>query len=130
MYKIKVLAVDDEEDTLKMMRSTFHNHDLTIETNSLKAIKIIGKEKFDVFIIDYQMPNLNGIEILEEVKEMNNKNPHVSILCLPIGTVHIFKEELISGLFDFLLEKPYEDQTLKEIMKKAIDKLRRLKGTL
>ena len=130
MDKIKILVVDKESAALKLIQNTLHNHNLTIETNSLKAVKLIEKEKFDIFIIDYHLSSLNGIELLEEIKEMNNKYPHVSILCLPIETVHIFKEELISGLFHFFLEKPYEKNSLQEIMKKAIVKLKRMKGTV
>ena len=65
VLKLKILAVDDEEYVLNAIKPLCLDHDLEIETLPLKAIERINKEKFDIFIIDYQMPHINGIELLE-----------------------------------------------------------------
>ena len=123
MDKIKILAVDDEEGVLNVIKNVCRNHEITTESSSLKASELIKKEKFDIFIIDYQMPNLDGIELLEEIQELYEDSQYVSIFCTAYGTIHLFKDELCNGLFSYFIEKPFEVDILKEIMKKSILKL-------
>ena len=120
MNKIRILAVDDEEGVLNVIKSICRNHEVTAETSPLKALEIIRKEKFDIFIIDYQMPVINGIELLEKIQNEYESRHHVSIFCTAFGTIHLFKTELLQGLFDFFIEKPFEINTLKDVMKKSI----------
>ena len=127
MDKLKILAVDDEEGVLKVIKEVFHHYDLTTETSSLKAADLIQKENFDIFIIDYQMSQLNGIELLEEIKEVYKNRKYVSIFCTAFGTIHLFKKELVQGLFHYFIEKPFVIDSLKQIMKKAIITLERMK---
>ena len=89
----------------------------------LKAIERINKKKYDVFIIYYQMPHINGIELLEEIKDVYADRKYVSIFCTAYGTMHLFKEEQCERLFDFFVEKPVESETFKKALQKAIDRL-------
>ena len=123
MERLKILAVDDEEGVLNVIKNICNGHDITLETSSLKAAEMIKNEKFDIFIIDYQMPNIDGIELLEEIQEEYENTNYVSIFCTPYGTIHLFKEELYNGLFSYYIEKPFETDILKQIMKKSIIKL-------
>lgn len=128
MDKIKILAVDDEESVLKIIKEFYHRHDLTTETSSLKAAQIIQKEEFDIVIVDYQMPQLNGIELLEKIKEVYKDRKYVSIFCTAYGTIHLFKAELVRGLFNYFIEKPFNYNSLKEIMKKSFLRLGKIKN--
>jgi DNA-binding NtrC family response regulator len=123
MEKIKILAVDDELGTLNVIKNICRHYDVITETSSLKAAERIRNEKFDIFIIDYQMPHLDGIELLEEIQERYKDSHYVSIFCTPYGTIHLFKDEICNGLFSYFLEKPFEIDIFKEIMKKSIIKL-------
>ena len=127
MNPIRILAVDIEVATLQMIQNTFHNYSITTETDFIKTLNIIEKNEFDIFLISHQVPGIDGIEILDTVKQ-NHTYPNVRIVCLPIETVHIFNEELLSGVFNLFLEKPYEIQDLKEIMKMAVQELEKMRG--
>jgi DNA-binding NtrC family response regulator len=113
-----------------LFQNTFHKYNLTTETNSIKALNIIEKEKFDIYIINYQMPKINGIELFEDIKEMNKHSPYVGVICIPVGTNYILKEELISGLFHYFLEKPFEKSNLKEIVEKSLVLLKKIKDRI
>ena len=113
MDKLKILAVDNEEATLRMIQNTLHNYNITTETNFYKTVTMIDKEKFDIFLISHQIPGIDGIEILDAVKQ-DHAYPNVRIVCLPTGTVRIFKEELLSGVFHLFLETPYDKDALKK----------------
>lgn len=124
MENVKILAVDDETGVLNAIKKIFQDYDVTTESNSLKAIERIKQEKFDIFIVDYQMPDLDGIEFLEEIKEIYKDDPYIGIFCAPYGTIHLFKEEIMQNLFSFYLEKPFEIDDLRDIIKQSIIKLR------
>ena len=128
MSNTKILVVDDEASVLKIIEDTLQQYDLTTETSPLKAVEIIQKEQFDIFIVDYQMPQINGIELLEEIKSVNSGRIYISIFCTAYGTIHLFKTELVEGLFDFFLEKPYEIDVMRETIQKALLSLQRIRS--
>ena len=128
MSAIKVLVVDDEVEVLNVIKTFLRNFDVITETSSLKAAEMIEKEKYDLYIVDYQMSGLNGIELLEEIKENYTDRNYVSILCTAYGTIHLFKQEFKEKLFDFFIEKPIEPDNFYETINKAIIKLGNIKN--
>lgn len=127
MEKFKILVVDDEMEVLSIIKNALCIHDITITISSFEAAKLIEKESFDIYIIDYQMPCLNGVELLEEIKEEYEDKPHVCILLTACGTIFLFKQEFAEGLFDFFVEKPFEIDTLQAILSRAIAKLKSMR---
>ena len=127
MEKIKILAVDDEAGVLNIIAHACRDYDITAEISSLKALEIIESRKFDIFIIDYQMPQVNGIELLEEIKQIYSDRHYVSIFCTAYGTIHLFKPEFIQGLFRYYIEKPFNIDFLKDSVKRAIITLERIR---
>jgi DNA-binding NtrC family response regulator len=128
MDDVKILVIDDETGVGKIIQNVFHNYSVTTETDSMKAVERIKQERFDIFIIDYQMPEIDGIEILEKIKEIYKNEPYVGIFCTPFGTIHLFKEEIMQNLFSFYLEKPFEIDELRNIMKTSIAKLKNMRA--
>jgi DNA-binding NtrC family response regulator len=120
MNKLKILAVDDEQNVLNTIKEFCLDYDVTTEILPLKAVERINKDMFDIIIVDYQMPIVNGIEFLEETKEVYVDKTYVSIFCTAHGTMHLFEKERISGLFDFFIEKPFQEDKFKKVLDKAI----------
>lgn len=69
--KIKILVVDDEEDIRKVLSRSLlaEGCDCVTAESGYDAISIIPKFKPEVVITDYQMPNMNGIELLKFIHE-------------------------------------------------------------
>lgn len=128
MNNIKILVVDDEEGVLEIFTDIFHHYDITTESSPRKAIELLRMQPYDIFIVDYQMPVINGIELLETIKEEYNNRNYVSIFCTAYGTIHLFKNELISGLFNFFVEKPFEVDLLSDVVKRAVVTLEHMKS--
>lgn len=107
----KILIIDDEEYILSALKMNLSdNYDIQIETSGTKALdRIINNEIFDKYIIDINMPDLNGLEFYRMLKELN---PDISKKVVFI-TGGITDEKLISDLDAikndvFLLEKPFD----------------------
>lgn len=125
MKKIRILAVDDEIRVLNIIKNILRNNEITIETSSYKAAELIRQKEFDIFIVDYQMPEYNGIELLEEIQKEYRNKEYVSIFLTASGTIYLFKEEIRANLFDFFLEKPFEIDDFRKVFDNAVLKLGR-----
>ena len=103
-----------------MITENLQDYDLTIEASSTQALHFIQNKHYDIFIVDFQMPVMDGIALLEKIKQEYTDKKYVAILCTAYGTVHLFKRELVQGLFTFFLEKPFETTSLKQVVMKAV----------
>ena len=66
-----ILVVDDEpgmREFLEIML-TKEGYNVNIASNGEEAIDKLGKESFDLAIVDIQMPGINGIEVLRHARE-------------------------------------------------------------
>ena len=127
MKSIKILAVDDESAVLTTIKALFPSLEIDTESNSIQAAERMKREKFDIFLIDYQMPNLNGIELLEEIKEVYENDKYIGILSTAYGTIHLFKEEYDNNLFAYYVEKPFNIESFKTVINNAIIELLKIR---
>ncbi|MCB2170370.1 MAG: response regulator [Deltaproteobacteria bacterium] len=114
----RVLLVDDEEEYLEIMseRMQARDIDVTTSTSAREALDMIATDSFDAVIMDFMMPEMNGIEALKAIKE---KNPEMQIILLTgHATVEKTVEAMKAGAMD-LIEKPADLDALSEKIKSA-----------
>ena len=108
---IRVLYVDDELGLLEIAKLYLEESGefsvTTIDSVSA-ALDLLGKEKFDVIISDYQMPGMDGIEFLVEVRTRFGKIPF--ILFTGKGREEVVIQAINSGA-DFYLQKGGEPES-------------------
>jgi DNA-binding NtrC family response regulator len=73
MKKMSILFVDDERDLLENYSFLFETEASTIEIcdNPLEALERLNRGDIDICFLDYRMPELNGLELREQVDESN-----------------------------------------------------------
>lgn len=73
MSKIKVLIVDDEVDYLGLMRERIESwgYDVGTATNGKDALAMIKGDKPDIVVLDYLMPDMNGTEVLRQIRKFD-----------------------------------------------------------
>jgi DNA-binding NtrC family response regulator len=118
--KIKLLLVDDEVDFLTAIaeRLTLKDFDVTVASNGEEAIASAVNDLFDVAIVDFKMPGMDGTQVLKVLKE---RHKHLEIIML---TGHATIDSAIEctklGAFKYL-EKPYNFEKLVAAIKEAYE---------
>ncbi len=122
---IDVLYVDDEPDLLELGKLFLEKTgDFSIATigSASAALELIKKEQFNAIISDYQMPDMDGIELLKKVRASGNTIPF--ILFTGRGREEVVIQSLNEGA-DFYLQKGTDIEAqfaeLRHKIKKAVD---------
>jgi DNA-binding NtrC family response regulator len=118
--KIKLLMVDDEVKFLESIstRLALKNFDVTTAVSGKEAIESAEKGFFDVAVVDFQMPGMDGVQVLNALKE---RHKYLEIIMLTgHATVDSAVECTKLGAFKYL-EKPYNFEKLVEVVKEAYE---------
>jgi DNA-binding NtrC family response regulator len=119
-YKIKLLMVDDEVKFLESIskRLVLRNIEVTTATTGAEAIASAEKGLFDVAVVDFQMPGMDGAQVLKALKD---KHKYLEIIMLTgHATVDSAVECTKLGAFKYL-EKPYAFDKLVDSITEAYE---------
>lgn len=117
---VRILAVDDEPDMLKLLSMIIREktiHEVVTTNNPLEALSIVKEKKIDLVIADLKMPGLDGSELLDAVKAVDENIPVVIITAF--ATEEAAAETLQKGGFDFII-KPFRKEQILTTIDKAI----------
>jgi len=103
----KILIVDDNPENIEILvdyiESTNLFFDVIVASNGIKALEILDKSLVDIIIMDWQMPELDGIETLKRLKKNEKlKEIPVIIITAMMITVQDLSYALENGAIDFL----------------------------
>jgi len=116
--KARLLIVDDEKDFLDIMAERIRTRgmDVSTATSAQKALSMIRKETYDVVIMDFLMPEMDGFKALKLFKETR------SDLQIILLTANLREEECIEakrlGAMD-VIEKPADLNLLTQKIEEA-----------
>lgn len=116
--KERVLLVDDEVEFLEIMAERMRARDMevTTSTSATEALSLIATESYDAVIMDFMMPEMDGIQALKAIK---GKRPEMQIILLTgHATVEKGVEAIKAGALDFV-EKPADLDALSEKIRTA-----------
>lgn len=118
---IKVLLVDDEFFVLDQIRQCISWEKFGVELigccgNAVEALEAMIDETPDILITDIKMPLMNGLELIDKVKQMN---PFVECVVLSgYGEFSLAKAAMDQGVFSYLL-KPFSELEFEEMLHKC-----------
>lgn len=121
MKNFSILIIDDEESQLQSLRSYLSKRDYEIFTsnNGEAGIKTAETNLIDIVLTDYNMPGLNGMQVLKNIKSIN---PEIEIVVMTAyGTVENAVELMKAGAFDYLT-KPIDLDELESLLNKIKEK--------
>jgi len=118
MRKIKLLLVDDEADYVRTMAERMEMRDVgsRVALSGEQALQMVQEDAPDVMILDLRMPGIDGMAVLERVKQTH---PHVQIIILTgHGSDVEEREARRLGAFEYL-QKPADTVRLLATVRSA-----------
>ena len=117
----KILVVDDEKHIRDSCINLLQRKRFDAEgaASGIEALEMIGKNEYDLVLLDIRMPGMDGIEALRRAKEIV---PDILVLVLTgHGTIDNANEALELGAAGFI-RKPIAIEDLAESIDKALEK--------
>ncbi len=125
-----ILVVDDEEQNLEIIQEYLEDEPFHIEVrqDSVTAWQELQARPgtFDVILLDWMMPELNGLDMLYQIKQ----NPALKFTPVVMQTARTDKEDILRGLAAgafYYLTKPYNHETLCGIINAALEDIQRFR---
>jgi len=118
-----ILVVDDERSVRMMLEAALRaqGHRIFCAASGSGARTLLEAESFDLILLDLQLGDMDGIEILREVKE---RWPAIEVILLTAhGSINSAIAALRHGAFDYLL-KPAQLQDIRDRVERALTQRR------
>ncbi len=117
MNEIKILVVDDEDNIRFLFKEELEEEGYQIEmaSNGFEAIEKVKGSKFNLIVMDIKMPGMDGIQALNEIKNMNKDQ--LVVLCSAYGE---FKQDFSSWASDAYVVKSADLSEMKQTIKRLL----------
>jgi two-component system chemotaxis response regulator CheY len=103
------LIVDDSSTIRKITRKIIEDFGFSCEEaeDGLKAKDACGRIMPDVIILDWNMPNMNGIEFLKALREMENGQHPLVLFCTTESGMDFIQSGMEAGANEYIM-KPFD----------------------
>ncbi|MZH02797.1 MAG: sigma-54-dependent Fis family transcriptional regulator [Nitrospinae bacterium] len=119
--KGKILVVEDDEGMRFFLSEALAKEGYAFKAveSGEKAIKLLSRETFDLVLLDYNLPKMNGIETFAQIKQ---KAPDmVVILITAFGSKDLAIEAMEQGVFDYF-NKPLDIGELRVVIRRGLER--------
>ena len=117
----RILVVDDEEIVIRSCLRILGDGDYEVEAvqSGWEALRKIDESHYDVVILDIMMPKMDGLEVLQRVKE---SYPDVEVVMITgLSQIETAVRAMKLGAFDYL-PKPFDPDELKLVVARALER--------
>src|SRR5438552_6761954 len=119
--RMRVLVVDDDDDIRAFLGSVLAKQSITVVTagSGAEAMSVLGREAFDVVLLDLRLPDASGLDVLRWAKEADVDTEF--IVLTGHAEVETAVEAMRLGAYDFVA-KPWRNSELLQVVGKAAEK--------
>jgi two-component system, NtrC family, nitrogen regulation response regulator NtrX len=124
----KILVVEDDSKIRAILKEILQdkNHEVDEAKDGVEGFQKLEQGSYDLCICDIKMPKMDGLEVLDKVKEAGI--PTNFVIISAHGNIDIAVEAVKKGAFDFL-QKPFDLGRLEITLRNALDKTTLIKET-
>ena len=118
----KILVIDDEKPTLSMFGLFLgaYGYEVFTAENGPEGIELFKKERPPIVLTDIEMPGMDGLTVLKEIKKIDPKTEVIVIT--GYGDMEMAKQALDSDAVGFI-NKPIKKEALDQALNKARERL-------
>lgn len=121
--KARILVVDDVEMNLKVAQNYLKQTEAMVDLalSGEVCLEMICKEKYDMIFLDHMMPDMDGIETLQRMKQQTaHLNADTPVIALTANAITGAREEYIKAGFTDYLSKPIHEEELMQTLRKYL----------
>lgn len=117
---LRILVVDDDAGICGSLRELLEAERCCIETaaSGVYAMEWLGKQQFDLVLSDVVMPDMDGYQLYQTVKQTTPELPVVLMTAFNYDKDHIIKRSCLEGLQGVIFKKPVNPTMLKKVLLK------------
>ena len=117
---MKKILVADDEDILRMLIVDTLEDDFEIEEaeDGQEALNSIRSHTYDLILLDYMMPHLTGMEVLEQIRKDGITTP---VMMLTAKAQEADRELAMSNGADYFMAKPFSPIELLSLIEGILD---------
>jgi len=115
MENVRVLLVDDELEFLETLIKRMKKRDVDVDGvgSGEEALTILNEDPVDVVVLDVKMPDMDGIDVLREIKR---RHPSIEVVMLTgHANIEVAVRGMELGAFDYLMKPIDIDELLYKI---------------
>jgi len=120
----RIVIVDDHPHTASMLARALGTFQTPVEILTAcggeEALEVIGRRPPDVLITDFMMPGMNGLELIEKLKD--GREPALTILVTAYDSPGLAATARRLKVNEYLI-KPVQPETIRELVGKALERL-------
>ena len=109
----RVLVIEDNDDNMKLITFILEKNDFSTlrAENGRKGIEVARDEQPDFILLDIQLPDMDGLEVLKEIRklEINHEIPVIAVTSFAMAGD---RERLIEAECNGYIEKPIDPETI------------------
>jgi two-component system nitrogen regulation response regulator NtrX len=117
----KILVIDDERSIRNTLKDIleYEKYEVDLAEDGKQGVEKAKHSEYDIILCDIKMPGMDGIEVLEQIMEINSDTPVVMIS--GHGNIDTAVESIKKGAYDFI-EKPLDLNRLLITIRNGMDK--------
>lgn len=118
---LRILVVEDEvfnQNVISRMLEK-EGHIVDIASNGLEALKCYSKERYDLILMDIQMPEMDGVETTSHIRKIEKEGTYTPIVAITAFALQGDRERFLSFGMDEYLPKPIRIKELHDMLQKV-----------
>ena len=122
-----ILVVDDDPDIREVLRDRLESlgYQVLSASNGREGLELLEKQSPQLLLLDIEMPDMNGLEVLKEIRRRENDVTVVMITAY--GTIERAVQAMKQGAYDFI-SKPFEPDHIALTVQKALEREKLKRG--
>ena len=123
-FNPSILLVDDQEDNIYTLERRLKKDgytQLTSATNGTDALQLINSNPYDLILLDLMMPDISGLEVLEEIKSDPNLR-HIPVIMITASDEREIAAKCIKSGADDFITKPFNSTILQARVSSSLNK--------
>lgn len=117
----RILLVDDEKDMLVLLKRIITEetgHEVVTESDPSRALDLFREDPFDLVISDLKMPKMDGIQLLEKIREIDPNT--IVVILTAFATIENAVEAIRKGAYDYIT-KPFRRERILLTISKVME---------